>query len=157
MPRHTFKSPRSTRHVYRTHALETRNILTLNPIYQTFWAEHLKLSLISKSKQQHFTKETRQFIMVSTYCSRCTCFREGWCYWLGINKTWTHVTNLMQWEVTWTHGTQYILNGAVGSIGGHLIAPKTTSANTASASPLPPNEKSRKRQSSYTLGWVKLG
>jgi len=35
---------------------------------------------------------------------------------------------------------------------GHSIAPKTTSANAASASPQRPNEKSRKRQSSYMLG-----
>jgi len=41
--------------------------------------------------------------------------------------------------------------------GGHSIAPKTISANAVSASPKPPNEKSRKRQSSYRLGKVKLG
>jgi len=41
-------------------------------------------------------------------------------------------------------------------IGGHSIPPKTTSANALSASPLPPNEKSHKRQSSYRLGQVKL-
>jgi len=41
--------------------------------------------------------------------------------------------------------------------GGHSIAPKTTSANATSASPQPPNEKSRKRQSLYRLGYVMLG
>ena len=35
--------------------------------------------------------------------------------------------------------------------GGHSIAPKTTSAI-----PQPPNEQSRKRQSSYRLGQVRL-
>jgi len=33
-------------------------------------------------------------------------------------------------------------------LGDHSIAPQTTSANAASASPQPPNEKSRKRQRS---------
>jgi len=44
-----------------------------------------------------------------------------------------------------------IWRGKCGLLGGHSIAPKITSANAASASPQPPNEKSRKRQSSYRL------